>query len=433
MKLDDQQLRLEGIYRQNEQGEYMQRVKLAGGVLSLAQARALADLGQRFGSGIFHLTTRASVEFHGLRAEDLPELHRGLAAVGLFSRGACGGAVRGISCSSSFGPGFGRIQVLLRHYLHHFSGNPHYEGLPKKFKIAFEAGYERSRHLIQDLALVLVDEAGEDSRYDLWLAGGLGREPQAAFLFGDRVPEAQLLPLVESIIEVYKSWGTKGRRLKHMLNEVGEAELRGRIARQLEGKPALRFSDGLSKALVPAERSQRIALNIFAGELPAQRLAEIAALAAVHNSDWLLVTPDQDIELLLEGSTLALEGALVQAGFELLVAGSALRICPGNHECRMGLCATRDLALRLRAEFGVRLNGRTLAISGCANSCAQPQLAEFGIVASKLKREGEQRIPKFDLYRNRGEGLGRRVAEELSEAELLERLKDLLSGTPPPV
>lgn len=426
MVLDDQQLRLEGVYRQNEQGEYMQRVKLPGGVLSVEQARALADLGGRFGSGTFHLSTRGSVEFHNLQGEDLPEVYRGLAAVGLFSRGACGGAVRGISCSSSFGPGFRRTQVILRHFLNHFSGNPHFEGLPKKFKIAFEAGYERSRHLIQDLAFVLVDEAGEESRYDIWIAGGLGREPQAGFLYADRVFESDLLPIAESIVEVYKAWGDKGRRLKHLLNAVGEAELRSRIVRRLENKQPTVFSDAFPKALVPAEGSQRITLNIFAGELPALNLTRICDLVAAHDGRWLLVTPDQNIELLLEGPTDSLERELSQAGFEFTAGSGALRICPGNHECRMGLCATRDLSLRLQEEFGSQINERSLAISGCRNSCAQPQLAEFGILASKLKREGEQRIPLFDLYRSQEVGLGMAVATELTEDELFERLGDLL-------
>ncbi len=426
MKLDDQQLRLEGIYRQNNLGEYMQRVKLAGGMLSVPQAQALADLGGRYGSGVFHLSTRGSVEFHGLLAENLSLVHQGLAAVGLFSRGACGGAVRGISCSSSFGPGFGRTQVMLRHFLHHFSGNPYFEGLPKKFKIAFEAGYERSRHLIQDLALVLIEENGQNSRYDVWIAGGLGREPQAGFLFADRVEETELLPLAESIIEVYKAWGEKGRRLKHLLNDIGEKELRSRIALRRKEKPAVAFVDAFPKALVPADRSQRMALDIFAGELPALKLASVVKLAIEHDCHWLLVTPDQNLELLVEGKTAALEDDLVQAGFETEEEGSALRICPGRHECRMGLCATRDLALRLQADFGPQLKKRSVAISGCRNSCAQPQLADFGILASKLQHEGEGRIPLFDLYRNSGSGLGQKVAAEVSEEELFNSLRDML-------
>ncbi|WP_020676511.1 nitrite/sulfite reductase [Geopsychrobacter electrodiphilus] len=427
MELDEQKLRLEGIYKQNEQGEYMQRVKLAGGILSTQQAGTLAKLGERFGSGILHLSTRGSIEFHGLKAGDLSKIYRGLASVGLFSRGACGGAVRGISCSSSFGPGFGRTQVLLRHFLTHFSGNPHFEGLPKKFKIAIEAGYAQSRHLIQDLALVLVEEQGDESRYDVWIAGGLGREPQAGFILAERVIEAELLPLAEAIIAIYKNWGEKGRRLKYMLNTLGEAELRRRITEHLEQHPVVRFSDAFPKQLLPAESSQRVALDIFVGELPAAKLNQLVTLASRHSCDWFLVTPDQNIEMLVDGNMAALQQSLTAAGFYQADEVGALRVCPGNQECRMGLCATRDLALRIRRDFGPKLQNRSLAISGCPNSCAQPQLADFGIIPSSLRREGETRVAQFNLYVRRGTGLGELQATGLSKIELLAQLEERLA------
>lgn len=427
MSIDEQALRLEGIYKQNEGDEYMQRIKLPGGVLSRAQAETVARLGEKYGSGTLHLTTRASIEFHGLRETELPEVHRALAQVGLFSRGACGGAVRGISCSSSFGPGFGRVQVLLRHFLRYFSGNPHFEGVPKKFKIAFEAGYERSRHLIQDLALVLVEEQGVRSRYDVWVAGGLGREPQPGFLYADRVEEKELLPLTEAIIRAYKAWGVKGRRLKHMLNEIGEESLRARIAEHYRETDAVGFVDAFSKELLPDGRSTRIPLDLFAGELPACDLSRLVALCDDFRVDWLLVTPDQNLELLAEEEGMRLEEALRANGFVPLVGSGALRVCPGNHECRMGLSATRDLARRLLEIFGQRLTASSLAISGCANSCAQPQLAEFGIITSKLSKVEDERVPRFDLYRRIGHtALGERIRKQLEEEDLVRTLDELL-------
>lgn len=426
MDLDDQKLRIEGIYRQNERGEYMQRVKLPGGVLSRVQAAKIAEIGESAGSGVLHLSTRGSIEFHGLLCEDLPSVSRSLASVGLFSRGACGGAVRGISCSSNFGMGFARIQVVLRHFLTYFSGNPHFEGLPKKFKICFETGYDRSRHLIQDLAFVLVEEKREDSLYDVWFAGGLGREPQQGILFAERIQESELLPLAEAIIESYQDWGVKGRRLKHMLNDLGESELRARVALKRQMKMKASFHDAFAKELLPDGDYDRIPLDIFAGELPAARLTEICRYAMECNCDWLLVTPDQDLELLALHSCPELEEYLVRAGFELQTEGSFLRVCPGNHECRMGLSATRKIAKLLKEELGPLLTGRTIAVSGCHNSCAQPQLAEFGIISRKLHQEGTVRTPLFDVYERDSESFGKIVASGLAENELVSLLKKRL-------
>jgi sulfite reductase beta subunit-like hemoprotein len=68
-----------------------------------------------------------------------------------------------------------------------------------------------------------------------------------------------------------------------------------------------------------------------------------------------------------------------------------------------------------------------VAISGCPNSCAQPQLADFGIIAGKKVKNAEgEREPRYDLYRREAEGLGQKIAEQLTQAELLEALERLI-------
>ncbi len=86
----------------------------------------------------------------------------------------------------------------------------------------------------------------------------------------------------------------------------------------------------------------------------------------------------------------------------------------------MGLADTRELAGQIRDRYAERLNGRSLAVSGCGNSCAQPQISELGIIASKsVKGEDGQRTPRFDLYRRSGEELGERFVQRLTADELL--------------
>jgi sulfite reductase beta subunit-like hemoprotein len=64
------------------------------------------------------------------------------------------------------------------------------------------------------------------------------------------------------------------------------------------------------------------------------------------------------------------------------------------------------------------------ALSGCSNSCSQPQLADVGIVASRLTADADgQKAPRFDLYRRQNSGLGEKVHEGLTEAELTEVLR----------
>jgi len=422
-EIDYQQLRLDGIYRQNEAGALMLRVKIPAGVFSVEQARKIGDLAERFAGSELHLTTRGSIELHGLRYEDLAPVAVGLAAVGLTSRGACGGAVRGIACSVSGVAGFDRGQTLaLARRLHrHFTGNPHFEGLPKKFKIGIDADYAGARHLIQDVGLIQVD-AG---RYDVWLAGGLGREPRSGFLFAERVDEDRLLPLIEAVVRVYRKHAPPGRRLKFLADRLGEARLRELIRDEQLGAPERFPPPVLERSPLPGPvAAEPVEVPIFAGELTAERLRRLADIAADHGGGFLAVNGNQNISFApADGAArAAIEKALAAEGLTsgAAAAEATLRVCPGSHLCRMGLAPTRDVARQLLAALGPEGQKLSWAISGCPNSCAQAQLADAGILAThSVKAADGARQPRFSLLRRTDAGFGRTVAENLDLDGLL--------------
>lgn len=426
MSVDFQALRIDGVYRQNDQDDLMLRVKVPGGLLSPVQAEALAALGERCSDGTLHLTTRGSIEFHGLRVESVEAVGRALAAVGLTSRGACGGAVRGITCSTTASPGFTVAQALARRLHRHFAGNPHFEGLPKKFKISVDAGYRGARHLIQDAGIVHVATAGGIDLYDLWIAGGLGREPQPAFLFAQQQSEGELFALLEAIITVYRLHTPAGKRLKHLLRESGEERLRALIAAS-SGEVALVPSRGLGFSLKVAPEQYIVEARIFAGQISSSHFRRFADLARRYGNEQLFVTADQNLLLLAAGASeaVSLRTELAQLGFagERRDEQVNFRICPGNHQCRMGLSPTRDIARRVLDLLPAAATGLTYAICGCANSCSQPQLADVGILTTSLRAEGDgERQPRFALYRRNGDGFGTVVAEQLTVDELLVHL-----------
>ena len=426
MTVDYQKLRIEGIYRQNEAGDLMQRVKLPAGVISVEQARKVCDIAEGYSNGRLHLTTRGSIEIHWLRPEHLPATQRMLASVGLTSRGACGGAVRGISCSSSAGPGFSRAQVLAARLQRHFTGNPHFEGLPKKFKLAVESGYAGSRHLIQDVALVAVGADEQGPLYDVWVAGGLGREPQEAILYRAQVREAELLSLIEAVVRTYRDLTPPPKRLKYLLAQLGEAAFREQVQARLPASVTLSLQDGVCKELLGSNTAaNRIEVPILAGELICKQLRQLSLWAESHAEGYLLVSANQNLAF-YPGSDQAaqeLRQLLTGTGFlgEEIWQRVPMRVCPGNHECRMGLAATRDVAAQLLATLGPAGQALDWAVSGCFNSCAQPQLAAAGVqaVANRPDADGRRR-PLFDFYRRTGTGLGQQVARNLSLEQLLQ-------------
>ncbi|HZV82562.1 MAG TPA: nitrite/sulfite reductase, partial [Geobacteraceae bacterium] len=252
MNSEPRNLRLDGIYKQRQEGFFMQRVKLPAGVISAEQACKVAAVADRFGRGTVHLTTRGSMEIHWLKEGDLLLVKQELAKVGLTSRGACGGAVRGVTCSSQGAVSFPGLESLARRLQRHFTGNPRFEGLPKKFKIGIEADCAGGRHLIQDVGLVLAGSDAGVATYDVWIAGGLGREPRPGFLLASGVREERLLSVIEAVVAVYARLAPPPKRLKFLARELGEDELR----RLIEAEPVYREvvpqSSGFADNLTPA-------------------------------------------------------------------------------------------------------------------------------------------------------------------------------------
>src|SRR5215470_287227 len=65
-----------GVYAQLAHVKHMQRIKIPGGVVTAAQLEALADVTERWGRGLAHVTTRQDVQLHYLEIEETVELQR---------------------------------------------------------------------------------------------------------------------------------------------------------------------------------------------------------------------------------------------------------------------------------------------------------------------------------------------------------------------
>jgi sulfite reductase beta subunit-like hemoprotein len=162
-----------------------------------------------------------------------------------------------------------------------------------------------------------------------------------------------------------------------------------------------------------------VEFHFFGGELSSDDLRRLAALARQHAGGQLRVTGNQS--LALPPTDTAAQQALVQAAGANSAGPEAFRICPGSHDCRMGLAPTRDLSRQLLTKIGPAAKGMTLAFSGCPNSCSQPQLADFGISATKRLKEGTTPW-RFTLYRRSGVDLGEAVGQDLTWEELTDSL-----------
>ncbi len=412
----------------------MVRVKVHGTRLSGGQAIALAALADAHGGRMLHLTTRMSVEFHGLDHVGVEAVFAGLANVGLTTRGACGPAVRGVAVSTPFGPSAEQVVELARAIATYFTGNSEFEALPKKFKTGVDTSRAGGRHLIQDTAFVYTgDDEDGAPLFEVWLAGGLGRAPRAAFLYASKLSAEDAIPLLMGVLAIYGEYAKKGKRLKQVIIDHGEKWFRAEMSKHLPA--ALNEKIAVDDAPVTkraASRDAFVTIPVFAGELDTARLRAVAEVAGEFANDVIILTPEQDLALGPFGSNedkaqalAALEARAVSTGEE-----TVFRVCPGSHECTMGLCPTRDVAKKIKVEvidaIGKEAQELTWAISGCANSCAQPQLANIGISCHKGSPDGK-REPLYKLLRRTGEGLGRVIADKLDGKALIRALLDELS------
>jgi sulfite reductase (ferredoxin) len=89
-----------GAYGTRMTDDYaMVRVKLPAGEVYPHQLERLATLSEQYSIGSAHVSTRQNVQLHWVILEDVSEIMRSLAEVGLTSREACGNAVRNVMCS----------------------------------------------------------------------------------------------------------------------------------------------------------------------------------------------------------------------------------------------------------------------------------------------------------------------------------------------
>jgi ferredoxin-nitrite reductase len=272
----------------------------------------------------------------------------------------------------------------------------------------------------------LTDSCSDGPRYDLYVAGGLGREPQAGFQFEAAVSEERIIPLIEAIARVYTAHTAAGKRLKHLIREIGEQEFRRRVSLEPSFLEVLPPTAGLTDGLVTVPGNRRIEVRFFGGVMTAAQLEELADIAVERSEGVLMATADQDIAFHITEAFDPEDTAssLQAAGFEL--EETTFRICPGSHLCRVGLSPTRDVARAITDCMGPSARALTWALSGCPNSCTQPQLADIGIVSSTLvKDDTGERTPRFELYRLNGEGLGTAVEHSLTLLELCGKVREL--------
>jgi len=108
---DKERLKWAGVFfRRQTPGHFMMRLRLANGIMTAPQLRALGQISQEFGKGFADITTRQQIQLRWFTINDVPEIWNRLSAVNLVSlqtgmdniRGVIGCPVAGFTPNELF-------------------------------------------------------------------------------------------------------------------------------------------------------------------------------------------------------------------------------------------------------------------------------------------------------------------------------------------
>jgi sulfite reductase beta subunit-like hemoprotein len=437
-----------GLYHDKPKiGTFMLRVKIAGGIVSTTQLRAIGDISNRYGRGEGELTTRQNVQLHFLELGALPDVFELLGAAGLTSAGACGDTVRNITGCPVAGLAHDELfdaTPVVAQAVAHFYGNPAYSDLPRKHKISITACPDScAAPEINCVALQGALRDGEPG-FGVLVGGGLSSVPRIARDLGIWVPRDDAVAVLAAILDEwqedlrYRVSRVKAR-LKFMVDDIGPEGVRERIERRLgrsfddfELPPAPPPGNHLG---VHEQRDGRLLVGVpvHLGLVSGDQFHALADLADHFGGD-VRITRQQNLVLTGVSDLSAAERALAEIGLPLdagALRGDAIA-CTGEPHCNFSVTETKtrmDALVRLLEErFERQLDGLRLHLDGCPHACAQHWVGDLGFQGTTVRDAEGKRRQAYDVYLRGGLDRPAAIARPVFRRVPTEELDDVVTG-----
>ncbi len=464
----DHRLKWVGVFfRPVTPGKFMMRLRMPNGILNSSQMGVLASVVQRYGDeGCADITTRQNIQLRGIRIEDLPDIFNRFHAVGLTSiqsgmdnvRNITGDPVAGLDADELYDTRE-LIQQIQDMLTNKGEGNPEFSNLPRKFNIAIAGGRDNSVHAeINDLAFIPAFKNSAESFCHSGLIFGFNilvggffsaKRCEAAIPLNAWVAPEDVVAVCRAVLEVFRDHGPRANRQKSRLMwlidqwglEKFRAEVETRLGKSLLPAAAKDEMDwekrdhiGLYKQKQPG--LNYVGLNIPVGRLDAEDMFEIARIAEVYGSGEIRFTVEQNIVIPnISDSRLATflsEPLLERFSIDPGLLTRSLVSCTGAQFCNFALIETKNRALAMIKALEEDLtftNPVRIHWTGCPNSCAQPQVADIGLMGTKTRKNGKT-LEGVDIYMGGKVGkdahLGTCVIKGIPCEDLQPVLQDLL-------
>jgi precorrin-3B synthase len=396
------------------------RVKLPGGVLRSAEARAIAEAARHCASGVLELTNRSNLQIRGVLPGQESALIDALLSAGLGPRVATADDVRNLLLSPAAGlDPQARMDVrpLASRLLNLLQDTPALHVLSPKFALQLDGG--------ETLAM-------REHPHDLWLAAeddqhlllGLAGCPVDAPLA--RIEASQALDLVRELLLLFLELATPEQtRMRQLLAQLPASELLQRLQARLDfplqpvpidwqpSTALMRPPAGIYPQAQPG--LCMVVAGAQLGRLHAEQLTTLAELSERHGDGELRLTPWQGLllgnvpeararELLAELAELDQLGLLTHADEPLL----GLVACTGSAACARGLADSKHHALHLAERLRESGARPQVHLSACPRSCASARVQPYTLLASTPEH--------YQLYQRTPEtpGFGRLLAPAMT-------------------
>jgi sulfite reductase (NADPH) hemoprotein beta-component len=445
---DNQFLKFHGSYQQDDRdlrktGKHyimMVRSRIPGGVMTANQWRVFDDLSARYGNNTLRVTTRQTIQFHGILKSNLRAVIKAINESLLSTLAACGDVNRNVLAPPT--PAYTRAREQVFQDCHRVAlalapqtgayhsiwidgvqldlekpenknfVDPLYGKtyLPRKFKIAFVIPPVNDLDVFTN-CLGFIAIVGNDRLvgYNLAVGGGMGRShgneqtyPRLADVIGFFTPD-KLIEVAKAVLTIHRDFGNradrKRARLKYVVAERGvefmRAEVNQRAGIMLEPAKPYKFTTtsdlygwhqavdgtwflGLFVSMGRVKTAQKTALRQISEKFPGIEFH----LSANQN---VILANASESDKTGVNAILGQHGVKVENQASVLHAASMA--CPALPTCGLALAESErmlpgliDRIEKLCAEVGLAGQEIIIRSTGCPNGCARPYMAEIAFV-----------------------------------------------------
>jgi sulfite reductase (NADPH) hemoprotein beta-component len=457
---------------------FMIRLRIPGGLLTPEQWIAAHHIAGEHSTGTIKITTRQTIQLHGLLKSHVKPTIKAFNAVKLDSIAACGDVNRNITCAAH--PAQSPIHAQIHAFAARISEmllpktkayyeiwldqekltdkseeeDPLYEDryLPRKFKIGIAIPPNNEVDVLtNDLGLIAIIENDVLQGFNVAIGGGLGAThgnaetyPRLASVIGYVPADDRLFKAIYTIVTIQRDYGNRSdrklARLKYTLDKYGADFFREEIAKRagfaLEPERPYAFNERVDyfgwqqnhqglwyyTLFIESGRvydSEKLALKTALLEIAQTGKANFRFTA---NQGLILADIKKKDKALING---ILEKYHLLAHTE---NASAIRknsiACVALPTCGLALAESQRYLPTLLTQIEKLLTAHELdkeaiilRMTGCPNGCGRPYAAEIGFVGT-----GPGRYNLHLCGDHEGTRLNRIYKEDLDEAAILKEL-----------